>query len=131
MKLTKNFDSDEFSCNCVESLPTEYKPNLQVLANNLQSLRDHINKDLKKEKSIHVSSGWRSKEHNAEVGGKPHSLHLYAKAADISVKGITPKKLAETIEELIRDGKMQEGGIGIYKTFVHYDTRGTKARWNG
>jgi len=24
---------------------------------------------------------------------------------------------------------MTEGGIGIYKGFVHYDIRGTKARW--
>ena len=131
MKLTENFDSDEFNCNCAESIPTEYKPNIQVLANNLQVLRDYINQDSKKPKAIHINSAWRSKEHNSEIGGKPHSFHLYGMASDIVVKGINPKKLAEIIEELISQGKMKQGGIGIYKTFVHYDTRGTKARWNG
>jgi len=25
---------------------------------------------------------------------------------------------------------MKEGGLGLYNTFVHYDIRGTKARWD-
>ena len=32
--------------------------------------------------------------------------------------------------QLIKEGKMKEGGIGIYSTFVHYDVRGWKARWD-
>jgi hypothetical protein len=35
------------------------------------------------------------------------------------------------IENLIAQGKIIEGGVGIYPTFVHYDIRGTKARWSG
>jgi len=32
---------------------------------------------------------------------------------------------------LIRAGKMKEGGVGLYVSqgFVHYDIRGTRARW--
>ena len=30
-----------------------------------------------------ISSGYRSREHNAKVGGKPESSHLVGKAADI------------------------------------------------
>jgi hypothetical protein len=26
---------------------------------------------------------------------------------------------------------MLQGGLGLYDSFVHYDIRGTKARWNG
>jgi uncharacterized protein YcbK (DUF882 family) len=26
---------------------------------------------------------------------------------------------------------MKQGGVGKYSTFVHYDTRGTAARWSG
>ncbi len=33
------------------------------------------------------------------------------------------------IEKLIAAGKMEEGGLGIYSTWVHYDHRNVKARW--
>jgi hypothetical protein len=42
---------------------------------------------------------------------------------------MTPKQVAEVIERLIAEKKMKEGGIGIYKTWLHYDHRNTKARW--
>ena len=35
----------------------------------------------------------------------------------------------DTIERLIREGKMEDGGMGRYSTFVHYDVRGSRARW--
>lgn len=63
------------------------------------------------------------------MGGAPKSQHLTASAADISAKGYSPVHLANVIDELITKGKMKQGGIGIYPTFVHYDIRGTKARW--
>jgi len=44
-----------------------------------------------------------------------------AKASDLRVEGITPKELAKVIESLIKDGKMQQGGLGVYSNFVHYD----------
>ncbi len=50
-------------------------------------------------------------------------------AADIKVSGMTPKEVALVIEGLIEQGKMKQGGIGIYPSWVHYDVRGTKARW--
>jgi uncharacterized protein YcbK (DUF882 family) len=64
------------------------------------------------------------------VGGGSNSQHLYAKAADIVVKGYTPKQVHAKIEELTKAGKMTQGGLGLYKTFVHYDIRSTKARWD-
>ena len=42
---------------------------------------------------------------------------------------MTPKEVAKIIEGLIASGKMQQGGIGIYPNFVHYDIRNVKARW--
>ena len=41
-----------------------------------------------------------------------------------------PKKVYEAIEKLIDKGLMLEGGLGLYDTFVHYDIRGTQARWD-
>tara|TARA_R110000765_G_scaffold95664_1_gene180084 strand:+ start:989 stop:1156 length:168 start_codon:yes stop_codon:yes gene_type:complete len=53
------------------------------------------------------------------------------RAADIVVKGMTPLAVHTTIELLIKKGDMLQGGLGLYKGFVHYDIRGTKSRWNG
>ena len=47
----------------------------------------------------------------------------------INVKGYTPRQLSVVIERLIKEGKMKQGGIGVYPNFLHYDIRGKKARW--
>lgn len=124
MKLTKNFSSEEFDCTDGTKVPDSLMPNLIELAENLQVLRDHL-----KEPLLITGSGYRTPGHNKKVGGAKNSQHLKAKAADINAKSKTPYQLAKTIEQLISEGKMKEGGIGTYKGFVHYDTRGTKARW--
>jgi uncharacterized protein YcbK (DUF882 family) len=56
-------------------------------------------------------------------------MHVKGKAADIVVQGYTPTQLAAVIFKLIEEKKIRQGGVGIYPTFVHYDIRGTKARW--
>ena len=54
------------------------------------------------------------------------------RAADIVVKGMSPLAVHTTIELLIEKGDMLQGGLGLYEIrFVHYDIRGTKARWDG
>ena len=122
-KLTENFSLEEFNCKDGSDIPNELLPNVIELAKNLQVLRDYLGKP------IHVNSGYRSPKYNAKVGGAKNSQHLKAKASDIVIKGMTPKEVAEAIEKLIAEGKMKQGGIGIYKTFTHYDIRGIKARW--
>ena len=122
-KLTKNFSLQEFNSKCGRDIPNEILPNIIELAKNLQVLRDEVNKP------ISITSGYRSPEHNAKVKGAKNSQHIKGTAADIKVKGMTPKKVALVIEELIEQGKIKEGGIGIYRTWVHYDIRGKKARW--
>jgi uncharacterized protein YcbK (DUF882 family) len=87
-------------------------------------LRDHF------ASSITVNSGYRSPAHNEAVGGGKESQHLKGKAADIVIAGVSPDDVADTIEQFIIDGKMTQGGIGRYKSFTHYDIRGTKARWD-
>lgn len=123
--LTKNFSLSEFACRDMKGtpVPKKYRANVQKLANNLQVLRDEIGEP------IHVNSGYRTKAHNKKVGGKAGSYHLEAKAGDITAKSFTPKKLAAVVERLIKAGKMLQGGLGIYPGFIHYDTRGTKARF--
>lgn len=123
MKLSRNFSKHEFDSKDGSEMPYEVFQNVLKLAQNLQRLRDAINLP------ININSGYRSPKHNAKIGGVKNSQHLTGKAADIRVAGTSPKIIAKKIEELIKLGIMQEGGIGIYETFVHYDIRGEKARW--
>lgn len=125
MKLTKNFTRSEFDCKDGTKVPKEYHKNLKKLATNLQALRDFMGAP------VYVSgSGYRTPKHNKAVGGAPKSQHLTASAADINVKGFKPLEVYRTIERLINDGVMEQGGLGLYDTFIHYDIRGKKARWD-
>jgi uncharacterized protein YcbK (DUF882 family) len=125
MKLTPNFSLNEFACHDLDRtpVPDDLMSNVQRLAKNLQVLRDYLGKP------IRVTSGFRTQEHQEKVGKAKASYHCRAMAADLKVAGLTPVQLHATIERLIADGKMEQGGLGLYPTFVHYDCRGTRARW--
>ena len=125
MKLTSNFSKAEFDCKDGSEMPSNVLENIKELAKNMQVLRDNLNLP------ISLTNGYRSVSHNRKVGGAKNSQHLYGKACDMQVKGMSPKDVYASIERLIELGEMKEGGIGLYNTFVHYDIRGTKARWNG
>lgn len=122
-KITKDFKLEEFNCKDGGAIPNSAILNIIELARNLQVLRDAINKP------ITITSGYRSPKYNAKIGGVKDSQHLRGTAADIKVLGMTPKEVALVIEGLIESGKMKEGGVGVYPSWVHYDHRGRKARW--
>jgi uncharacterized protein YcbK (DUF882 family) len=124
MQLTKNFTREEFDCKDGTKVPEIYIANAKKLAENLEVLRSEINEPV-----MITGSGYRTVSHNEKNGGAKNSQHLTASAADINAKNYTPKELAKVIEKLIKEDKMMQGGIGVYKGFVHYDIRGTKARW--
>ena len=123
MRLTKNFNLSEFDCKDGTEMPSELLPNVLELAESLQELREILNSP------IRINSAYRSLEHNTKIGGSTNSQHLFGKAADIVVKGKTPSQVATMIKLLILEGKMKQGGIGVYDNFTHYDIRGHKARW--
>ena len=106
-------------------MPEEFRSNVEVLAENLQVLREYI------QKPIVVISGYRSPKYNRKIGGARRSQHLKASAADIIVPGMHPDDVRSTIIKLIKEGKMAKGGVGRYTTFTHYDIRGWNARWSG
>lgn len=115
-KLSSNFNLKEFDCKCKECKLTIVDAKLVYL---LQLIRDHY------KKKIYINSGYRCAKHNKAVGGSAKSQHLRGKAADIVVKDIAPKEVAAFAESIgIK-------GIGLYNTFVHIDTRDTKAYWRG
>ena len=123
MRLTKNFNLSEFDCKDGTEMPSELLTNVLELAESLQELREILNSP------IRINSAYRSLQHNAKIGGSTNSQHLFGKAADIVVKGKTPSQVATMIKLLILEGKMKQGGIGVYDNFTHYDIRGHKARW--
>jgi len=116
-KLSANFRVKEFAC-------TDGSDPIFIdsdLVNVLQKIRTHFGK------SVTITSAYRTPGKNKAVGGQVYSQHLYGRAADIKVGGVTPAKVAAYAEKLLP----KKGGIGIYKTFVHIDVRATKARWKG
>lgn len=123
MQLSANFRLEEFACKDGTPVPFVFLENVQDLACNLQALRDVL------QAPIRINSAYRHEDYNRSVGGRENSRHLTAEAADISVVGYAPIEVYETISRLINEGSMDEGGLGLYETFVHYDIRGKKARW--
>lgn len=116
-KLSTNFRVREFACTD-GSDPIFIDSDLVTI---LQKIRSHFGKP------ITITSAYRTPAKNKACGGQAFSQHLYGRAADIKVSGVSPKKVAAYAEKLMPN----KGGIGIYSTFTHIDVRATKARWNG
>lgn len=114
-KGTKNFKTSEFRCKGSGTLPKGGIDNNLLLK--LEQLRYNLGG-----KAIVINSGYRTPAHNKAVGGASGSQHLYGKAADIVVRGVTPSKVYAAADKLFN-------GVGKYSTFTHVDTRATKARF--
>lgn len=115
-KLSTNFKVKEFACKD-GSDPIFIDTELVTV---LQKIRTHFGKP------VTITSAYRTPPHNSREGGTTYSQHLYGKAADIKISGVTPKKVADYAETLL-----ESGGIGIYNTFTHIDVRSVKSRWQG
>ena len=118
-KLSANFRVKEFAC-ADGSDAVLVAPRLVMV---LQSIRSHFNT------AVTISSGYRTPQHNAKVGGVTDSQHCYGTAADITVKGKTPAQVAAYARELMPDW----GGVGVYarRGFIHIDVRESRADWTG
>lgn len=116
-KLSTNFKVKEFACTD-GSDPIFIDSELVTI---LQNIRTHFGK------SVTITSAYRTPTKNKAVGGQTYSQHLYGRAADIKVKGVTPKQVAAYAEKLLKN----KGGIGTYSTFTHIDVRSAKSRWKG
>ena len=87
----------------------------------LEDIRAHFNKP------VIVTSGYRTPEYNAKIGGVKNSQHTKGKAADIKVSD-TP---AREVQKYLKHKYPDKYGIGSYLTFTHIDVRTKKARWRG
>lgn len=116
--VSKNFRVKEFRCKD-GSDPIFVDSDLVDL---LQKIRDHFGKP------VNINSAFRTASHNAkQKKASKYSQHLYGKAADIWISGVSVDTLAAYAETLLPN----RGGIGRYYTdkFVHVDVREVKSRW--
>ena len=77
-------------------------------------------------KAITINSAYRTQSHNQAVGGVWNSQHVQGKAADIVVEGTDPLTVGQIAEYILGN----RGGIGVYQTFTHVDTRANRSRWD-
>ena len=123
MQITDNFNISEFMSKDGAKMPDNVLVNIKELAKNLQVIRNIVCAP------ISINSAYRSILHNKAVGGAKNSYHVKGMAADITIEGLTPKEVHSLLLDLIKEGKISEGGLGLYNSFTHYDIRKTKARW--
>ncbi|SET58474.1 Peptidase M15 [Natronincola peptidivorans] len=116
IQIAKNFQLWEFQCRGgTQLVKLDHR-----LLKKLQQLRDRVGGP------VNLTSGYRTLEHNRQVGGSPNSQHMLGRAADIKVPGYSPEAIGQMAEEL------GFTGIGIYPTFTHVDVRTTApSRWRG
>lgn len=112
-QLSKHFKRKEFKCKCGKCDHDSVDAELLML---LEDVREHFGAP------VTVNSGHRCEKHNASQGGASKSKHLIARAADIKVKGKSPK---EVIHHLVMKYPDKYGFIE-YSSFVHVDSREEK-----
>lgn len=125
-KLSENFISTEFDCkgkDCCISTAIDPK-----LITHLQKIRSHFNSETIIKNGYMCEKYYNSNFNDILTDEKYQ--HLIGKAADISIKGVDPKVVAQYAEII------GVKGIGLYNTeedgyFVHIDTRDTKSFWKG
>lgn len=113
--LSKNFKVKEFACKD----GSDYILIDDELVDILQKIREHFGKP------VTITSAFRNSAYNKKIGGVSNSQHTKGTASDIKVAETLPSDVAKYVEYLLQ-GK---GGIGLYSSFVHVDTRAKRSRW--
>lgn len=72
---------------------------------------------------VHITSAYRTPTYNKSVGGASASYHIKGMAADIVVKGKTPRDM------LLRAINLGVKGRGVYTWGIHVDTRALPKLW--
>ena len=135
MKLSEHLDlaevtrSDSAKRKGISNMPTpEHIENFKKLAQNIiEPIRKHFGVP------IYISSGYRSKELNALIGGVKTSDHCFGMAIDLDQQGhssgITNKQVFDFIKSNLKFKQLiWEGGIKQEPDWVHvsYDEKNLK-----
>jgi uncharacterized protein YcbK (DUF882 family) len=124
MFVSQHFRKSEFDCPCCGLGGDAMDPKLLMVAD---AVRKHLG-------PLKVSSGYRCEDHNELIGSTPRSQHRLGTAGDFTfvrrsdINPVNILRLYVTFEDIAR--KHLDGyGIGLYNTFVHFDVRNSRARW--
>lgn len=135
MKLSEHLDlaevvkSDSAKRRGISNMPTpEHIENFKKLAVNVfEPIRKHFGVP------IHISSGYRSKELNAVIGGASNSDHCFGMALDLDQQGhkggVTNKQVFDFIKDNLKFKQLiWEGGTKQEPDWVHvsYDEKNLK-----
>lgn len=114
------------SCYNRNSLPPrDLWNNIAATARVLDELRKRLGR------AIILTNAYRAPVYNKCIDGAPNSLHTRFNAIDFRVEGTESETVATALRWMRDREKLFKGGIGIYRTFVHIDTRGTNKMWVG
>ena len=117
--VTKHFMYSDFLCPCCDRL--RIVPAFYSHVGLLEQMREDL------DFAILINSGYRCKDHNAEVGGAPKSWHLLF-ATDIRPENNDQDNLRALYKMAL---SLNFGGIGLYETYLHLDLRPEPVRWRG
>lgn len=139
----RNFSIQEITQN-QNIIPVHYLDNIIPTLCLLQNIRSRTGVP------IFIHSTYRTPEHNRAVNGKPDSLHLVFNAIDFTPAGYTHQMLSLLFRQILkgdfltdiifRGGRISITpmvmGAGLYRSFIHIDTRGILGRispavWKG
>lgn len=129
-RLSKHFTVEEFDCHDGTKVQRRDHDGLAYLC------RVYLEPLRKKYGRVRIHSGYRTITYNRKVGGASRSFHIYTihdgndQAADVSCERGTPRDWHRTLSA-IRATKVNKGGLGLYRTFVHVDIRDGQADWRG
>lgn len=113
--ISKNFNRAEFACKCGCGMDTVDSELLELV----QLIRDKFG-------PIKITSANRCEAHNEKVGGVKGSQHTKSRAADIQPINHSISAVHSFVSE-----NFNNIGIGLYDSFIHLDSRGYQASWEG
>ena len=103
------------------------------LFNRVGMIRDCLMRQGVSNPTLNITSCYRSEAYNQAlrdrgVGAVRNSQHIQGTAMDISFSGASTSQTA-ACARAARDADGGNGGIGVYNSFVHVDTRDGAANW--
>ena len=124
MKANKYFVEKEFACKCGCGTMPQGQPNDELI-DILCEIREHFGKPLI------IKSGYRCKSHNEKVGGAKNSRHIVGDAVDFTIKDTQTRQVFDYVVSKYENYGIARKILADYpfRGFVHFDTRGKKARW--